>query len=118
MSTALVERNVEVCTAFAGRRQEVRLTHRGRLVLLVALVGLVLAVLMLVGTPAAQSTGATHHAPAVTVVVEPGQTLWDIANDVAPHEDPRAVIAEIIDLNALSDAGSIRAGQPLYVPAS
>lgn len=116
MSTALVERKMETHMAFAERQPRVRLTHRGRLLLLVSLVGLALAVLMLVGTPAAESTGAAHHAPAVTVVVEPGQTLWDIASDVAPHEDPRAVIAKIIDLNALSDAGSIRAGQPLYVP--
>jgi len=76
-----------------------------------------MAVLMLVGSPA-ESTDATHHPSAVTVVVAPGQTLWDIANEVAPDEDPRIVISEILDLNALTDAGSIRVGQPLYVPAS
>ncbi len=95
---------------------EMRLTRLGRLVLTIALVAVALAVLMLVGSPA-ESTGATHHPPAVTVVVEPGQTLWDIAQEVAPDEDPRVVIADILDLNALTDAGSIRAGQPLYVPA-
>lgn len=98
-------------------RAEVRLTRLGRLVLTIALVAVALAVLMLVGSPA-ESTGAPHHPTAVTVVVEPGQTLWDIAQEVAPDEDPRVVIADILDLNALTDAGSIRAGQPLYVPAS
>ncbi len=98
-------------------RGEVRLTRLGRLVLLITLVAVALAVLTLVGSPA-ESTDATHHPSAVTVVVEPGQTLWDIANEVAPGEDPRIVVSEILDLNALTDAGSIRAGQPLYVPAS
>ena len=96
---------------------EVRLTRLGRLVLLITLVAVAMAVLMLVGSPA-ESTDATHHPSAVTVVVAPGQTLWDIANEVAPDEDPRIVISEILDLNALTDAGSIRVGQPLYVPAS
>ncbi len=117
MSTAMVEMDTEVSGPFT-ERSEVRLTRRGRLLLFITLVALALSVLVLVGSPAAESTAATHHATATTVVVEPGQTLWDIAGEVAPDEDPRAVVAEILDLNALTDAGSIRAGQPLYVPAS
>jgi hypothetical protein len=67
------------------------------------------------GGPAA-STGEEHHQVTETVVVAPGQTLWDIAAEVAPDEDPRVVIADIVDLNRLADAGSVRAGQPLHVP--
>ena len=93
----------------------VRLTLRGRIVVLLALVALTFAVLAMVGGPAG-STGSAHHPSARTVVVEPGQTLWDIARRVAPEQDPRNVIAEIVDLNALTDAGAIRVGQPLYVP--
>lgn len=96
---------------------QLRLTRRGRLVLLFALVAVALAVLTLLGGPA-ESTNARYDPPTVTVVVQPGQTLWDIATDVAPDEDPRVVIEEILDLNGLTDAGSIRAGQPLYVPTS
>lgn len=94
---------------------EVQLTRRGRLVLLVAVLGAVFAVLTMLSAPAA-STGQTRHSSAHTVVVEPGQTLWDIAASSAPGEDPRDVIAQIVDLNSLPDSGSIRVGQPLYIP--
>jgi LysM repeat protein len=82
----------------------------------VGVLTLVLGLFTLFGAPAA-STDHVRHVPATTVVVQPGQTLWDIAQSVAPHEDPREVIASIVDLNALSDPGAIRAGQPLYVPS-
>jgi hypothetical protein len=93
----------------------VRLTRRGRLVLVLATLALAFGAFTLMSDPAA-STKAAHHAAAEQVVVEPGQTLWDIAQSVAPGEDTRVVIAEIVDLNSLGSAGDIRAGQPLYVP--
>ncbi len=93
----------------------VRLTRRGRVVLLVGALSLALALFTFLGAPAA-STDRDRHVPATTVVVQPGQTLWEIAQSVAPQEDPREVIAAIVELNALSDTGAIRAGQPLYVP--
>jgi hypothetical protein len=94
----------------------VRLTRRGRLVILLATLAALGTGVMAFGAPAA-STHTAHHAAAHRVVVAPGQTLWDIARQVAPDEDPRVVIDEIVDLNGLSSAGAIRAGQPLYVPA-
>jgi hypothetical protein len=94
----------------------VRLTRRGRLVVFLGGMTLALAAFIWVGAPAA-STGEEHHQVTQTVVVAQGQTLWDIAAEVAPDEDPRVVIADIVDLNALADAGAVRAGQPLYVPA-
>jgi hypothetical protein len=36
---------------------------------------------------------------------------------VAPEQDRREVIAEIVRLNALPDAGAITAGQELFVPS-
>ncbi len=102
-----------------GRPREqapsVRLTRRGRLALVVAMLALLGAAFVLVGG-AADSTGTTHHAAAETVVVASGQTLWDIAGTVAPGQDRQDVIAEIVRLNSLPDAGAIRVGQPLYVP--
>ncbi len=94
---------------------EVRLTRRGRLVVLMGVLAPVFGIVMLIGAPAA-STDQTHHPEGRTVVVEPGDTLWDIAASVAPSEDPRDVISQIVDLNSLTDEGSIRVGQPLYVP--
>jgi hypothetical protein len=93
----------------------VRLTRRGRLVLLVAGLGLAFGAFTVVSDPA-ESTHVAHSAAAQQVVVEPGQTLWDIAQQIAPGEDTRSVIDEIVRLNSLDSAGDIVAGQPLYVP--
>jgi LysM repeat protein len=82
---------------------------------MLALLVLALSVLAFVPTPAA-STATPHHSTSPTVVVQPGQTLWDIAAKAAPASDPRDVVAQIVDLNNLADPGAIRAGQPLYVP--
>lgn len=85
------------------------------------LLALALGCFALFGSPAASTDGSASaasvkSAASRTVVVQPGQTLWDIATKAAPGQDPRQVIAEIVDLNSLSDAGSIRVGQPLLVP--
>ena len=93
----------------------VRLTRLGRIVVLLAVLAMAFAAFALLGGPAV-STGQTHHAAQHTVVVRGGETLWDIASRIAPGEDPRVVIGDIVDLNNLSDAGSIRVGQELYVP--
>jgi nucleoid-associated protein YgaU len=94
----------------------VRLTRRGRLVVFVTFLAALGGGITMLGDPAA-STHTTYHPAKHRVVVQPGETLWDIAKRVSPGEDPRTVIDEIVDLNALSSAGEIRAGQPLYVPA-
>jgi nucleoid-associated protein YgaU len=94
----------------------VRLTRRGRLAVFVATLAALAGGFTMLGAPAA-STDTAYHAAKHRVVVQPGETLWDIAKQVAPGQDPRTVIDEIVDLNALSSAGEIRAGQPLYVPA-
>jgi len=93
-----------------------RLTRRGRLVVVLAVLALAYAALTMVSAPAA-STDQVRHVRAHTVVVAPGETLWDIARSVAPESDPRDVVAEIVDLNSLTDPGAVRAGQPLDVPA-
>jgi nucleoid-associated protein YgaU len=93
-----------------------RLTRRGRLVVVLAVLAMAYVALTMMSAPAA-STGQVRHVRAHTVVVTPGETLWDIARSVAPESDPRDVVAEIVDLNSLTDPGAIRVGQPLDVPA-
>jgi LysM repeat protein len=93
----------------------VRLTRLGRVLL-----GLV-AVLISLSVTATAVTLAVRHgrpvpalpasAPAV-VVVQPGDTLWGIARRVAPQRDPRDVVTELRQLNALPSA-DVRAGQQL-----
>lgn len=94
----------------------VRLTRRGRLVLVFAMLALGLMLMTMLGGRAESSSGVEQPFATETVVIEPGQTLWDIAADVASDRDPREVVADIVDLNALGDAGSVLAGQSLYLP--
>ncbi|MEV7638098.1 LysM peptidoglycan-binding domain-containing protein [Pseudarthrobacter enclensis] len=98
-----------------------RLTRRGKIVLigipLVLLAALLLSLGGFFNSPAKASESAADLAvtPAVTVTVQPGESLWGIAGAVAPDRDARDVVAEIVQLNNLP-AGKILPGQQLYVP--
>ena len=61
-----------------------------------------------------QSPGAVYQ-NLTSVVVHPGQTLWSIASQAEPTADPRIVMQQIIDLNALYGT-SVVPGQRLWVP--
>ena len=91
----------------------VRLTRRGRLVVV-----LVLLVVLVIGFSIGVSSQAAgpsrpHHVP--TVTVKPGETLWQVAVRVAPGADPRLVVDELVHANHLPSA-SVVAGQQLLVP--
>jgi LysM repeat protein len=101
-----------------------RLTRRGRrlvrtavvtLALLVALVAAVVA-----GVPSVQAGDTPAEVATSSVVVQPGQTLWSVARDVAPGVDVRETVARIKDLNGLSGPSSdvVVPGQQLIVPAA
>jgi hypothetical protein len=92
----------------------VRLTRRGRVVVLLLLLALG-AVLSLAITSSGAASGTAQQVPVQYVTVAPGDTLWSIAGEVAPDADPRDTLAEIIELNALGGS-SIRAGQRIAVP--
>jgi LysM repeat protein len=81
---------------------------------LVALAGLSLAFTL----PALSST--VHAAPPVayaTVTVQPGQTLWALAEQkTAPGGDVQATVDQIIAVNHLAGA-DLTVGQTLTVPA-
>ena len=65
----------------------------------------------------AVAAGPTQALEVVSYTVQPGDTLWQIAADVAvPGEDVRDVIVELQELNALPRA-ELTAGQHLVVPA-
>jgi LysM repeat protein len=96
-----------------------RITARGRRVL-TALVALpiagAIAFAAVSGGSALASGELTSSGTFASVTVQPGDTLWSIAGEIAPHADPRDVVAEISKLN-LIDGGSIRVGQHLAIPA-
>ncbi len=92
----------------------VRLTRRGRLSITVAAAGCMIAVAAVAMSSSATAEGPAS-APAASVVVAPGDTLWELAERVDPHGDPRVTVARIIRLNDLS-GGHIRPGQKLQLP--
>jgi len=53
--------------------------------------------------------------PPPTIVVRPGDTLWDIASREMPRQDGQAAVAELRRLNGLGDYG-VRAGDVLILP--
>jgi len=108
----------------APRRNAVRLTRRGRLVVTVMLTAVSLSLVVLawlaIAARAAQATNGGQSPGAVyqnltSVVVHPGQTLWSIASQAEPTADPRAVMQQIIELNALHGTNVVP-GQRLWVP--
>lgn len=115
----------------SGTRPEVRpaplpplrLTRRGRIVLigipLILLAALLLSLAGFFNAPAKASDSAEDltATPTVTVTVQSGQSLWGIAANVAPQRDARDVVADIVQLNNLS-SGAVFPGQQLFVPAA
>jgi hypothetical protein len=94
------------------------LTRRGRIVLTVLAV-LVVCGLFVAGASAARASGpvSAHggSGAAERVVVQPGDTLWSIAQSAAPNADARTIVQEILQANRLTTA-NITAGQRLWVP--
>ncbi|HYZ57052.1 MAG TPA: LysM peptidoglycan-binding domain-containing protein [Streptosporangiaceae bacterium] len=96
-----------------------RLTRRGRVVVTV-LAAMVAGGLIVAGAGAAQATSgsAAAHGPggdAEQVVVQPGDTLWSIAERADPGSDTQTIVQEMLDLNRLTGPG-IAPGQRLWVP--
>lgn len=97
-----------------------RLTRRGRLLLIglpaMLIVGALLTVIGFFTTPAMASAGSGLNAPAgQKVTVSGGETLWSLAVELAPERDPRDVVAEIVELNNLTSS-VVQAGEQLFVP--
>lgn len=88
--------------------------RRRRLVALAVLVGLVLGVASFVRSADATPTPEGQLAEAVTVIVQPGDTLWAIAGEL----DPAGAHRELVDrLAGLTDSATLQPGQQLVIPA-
>lgn len=99
----------------APAQPEVRLTRRGRVVLLGLFVGVVLAVLTVFGSQSAATGEPGVPVPTRTVEVAEGQTLWGIAAEVAEPGKVREMVHQIQELNAMSGSG-VAVGQAIAVP--
>ena len=95
----------------------VRLTRRGRVVVVVAALLVAFAIGVFVtaaGSVATQRPGTPE--PTRIVQVGTGDTLWGLAAELADDGDVRAMMERIERLNAL-DSAVLQAGQRLVVPA-
>ena len=110
-------------TSRPGPAGRVRLTRRGRLVLGVfaVMVAAGLVTLFWLGVAGGAQAASHRLRPGAAyrgmtqVVVRPGQTLWSIASRAEPGADPRVVIQQIIEVNALRGP-VIQPGESLWVP--
>jgi LysM repeat protein len=100
-----------------GPATGVRLTIRGRrVVAAVSALALMAAVFVTVIAVRAALTRPLVPASApAAVTVHPGDTLWSIAQRIAPQSDPRAVVAALRGSNHLPSS-TVRVGQHLRVP--
>lgn len=91
-----------------------RLTRRGRVVL-VLLAMLLLAPMVTWGATAVASSPGEPTEVRVHAV-QPGETLWGFAQEVArPGEDVRHAVSRLQELNEMS-TGSVRVGELLLLP--
>lgn len=114
-ATAPVRTHGRRGASHAARPLPLRLTRRGRLVITALLVAVGVVASLFAGGVSLAGTQA-QHPPVRYVTVEPGETLWAIAGEVAPSVDRRDTVARILDLNAMSSS-AVSAGQRIAVPA-
>ena len=101
----------------SGARVRLRLTRRGRAVLtaLVALPIVIGAFVFALNGGGAAASGDRTHVSFQHVTVESGDSLWTVAERIAPNADPRDVIAALVTLNGL-DSAVVSPGQALAIP--
>lgn len=97
----------------ARHTRGLHLTRRGRLVALLLLLA-VLTVAFSVGRVTSTALGAAGGSSA-EVVVHRGDTLWSIAERIAPNSDPRSTAADLMAVNGLGSP-SLQVGQHLRLP--
>ena len=94
-----------------------RLTKRGRAVFTgLAATPVVVAVMLLALNGGGATATSADGGALEQVTLQAGQSLWDLAEEIAPGTDPRDVISDILAVNDLG-GGSVQAGQRLDLPA-
>ena len=97
----------------------IRLTRRGRVVVVLAVAFVLLVGFWSSARHGARATSGDERGPVVTgesVVIGPHDTLWGVAVRTRPDVDPRITVQRMIDLNALSGA-VVNPGQRVYLPS-
>jgi hypothetical protein len=93
-----------------------RLTRRGKVVVMTAAVALIALLVVMFGSSsfAGDQPGAAPETTSVRVL--PGQTLWQIAAQANPNGDIRKTVDEIVRLNSLPNASALQLGSEIAVP--
>lgn len=94
----------------------VRLTRRGRIVVVLGFLAFALALMTVLGGFATATREAGTPEPTRTVEVQSGDTLYEIAGTVAEPGEIREMVHHIQELNSLPTA-ELQVGQKLAVPA-
>lgn len=112
-----MQRHLYVVPTPRTQRPVIRLTRRGRIVMvLVALTAIIgLGITLGDSTAATSRSGApaAHH----MVTVKSGQTLWSIAVAANPGGDIRQTVDDIMRLNSLPSAAGLQMGHQIAVPS-
>lgn len=101
-----------------GRRAQQAVYRRRRLAALALVVAVVAALVLLVSAVLTRTAGgaapeAAAGAPSAVHVVQPGETLWSIAQELAPGADVRLTVDRLVDLNG---GAPLQVGQRLVLP--
>ena len=117
MSTVAMHPGLTRATAAtrASRTATVRLTRRGRVAVVLLLMGLILVLLTVFGPHSAATGEVGTPVRTRTVEVGPGDTLWGIASDAAGPGQVRNMVHRIEELNALNGP-AVSVGQEIAVP--
>ena len=70
---------------------------------------------VILGGATATASGENSSTAFEYIQVEAGQSLWQLAETVAPDADPRDVVYEIVKLNQLVTA-EVQPGQQIALP--
>jgi len=97
------------------RRNGTRLTQRGRFVVVLALFA-IMVLFVIAGAFRATAAPADPPTGWTSNVVQPGQTLWELAQSRTAGGDPREMIAQIKSVNGLVDSQLV-SGQRLLLPS-
>ncbi len=117
MSTLTISPAFSASSSLRMPQPAVRLTRRGRLVVFLAALALLMMAALFLGSVAAGSETSGQPEPTEIVMVGTGDTLWGIAGEINVDGDVRSTMGEIERLNAL-DSADVFAGQKLRVPVS
>ena len=103
-----------------GASPRLRITRRGRVVLTSLVVGPLVALGAIAGVNVTAAIATSSSSSAVEfdyLTINSGESLWQVAERIAPASDPRDVIADIVSLNQLSTS-SVEAGQRIAIPTA